>query len=74
MTDSYLVVELGTGLVDGWYRDRVDAHELKQHWDDVRFPYKHIVVAMVEPDRDGRSWLPNSMMMNKQPVMHRAKA
>ena len=61
---AFLVLELGTGLVDGWYMGRDDAIRMKGHWDDCR-PHQHVVVQLVAAGGD--NYLPDTMMMNRAP-------
>ena len=44
MTQHWAVVELGTGLLDGWYADEHMAQEIQDLLDRARPMYPHVIL------------------------------
>lgn len=61
---SYLIIEIGTGLVDGYYMGSKGAEGMREFWDKARPKYNHLLVQVIE---GGQVYLPDRMMMNRQP-------
>ncbi len=57
---AYLILELDTGLMDGWYS--YDCSEVLEYWDEVRPGHRHIIV-----ESNATQYFPDHMCLNRQP-------
>ena len=59
---TYLILEIGTGLVDGYYFGRTYLDDVLDVWNERRPQYPHLIVEVVSGKR---GYLPDSMMLNR---------
>ena len=47
---AYLILEVETGLMDGWYRSEKLVRGMDEYWDEARPGYSHVTVALDASD------------------------
>ena len=59
---TYLIFEIETGMVDGYYTSRRDARALRKYWADARPGRTHILMRV---DGKPQYYLPDAIMLNR---------